>query len=203
MYLADGRSTRRRRSRPRKSFRDTTSLNYAISVPYRKIKVHEVMLAWEMNGEPLPRIHRYPLRMVVFGFIGARSCKWLYRIKVIGQPSLAPVQMKEYIYYSPQIGKHNNTYSNGFSIQTMPVSSAIMAPLNHDQIVHDGKIKLTGWAFSGSGWPERVEVSGDGGNIWYEVPFGQLSKKVFYSWHVWEYEMPVDAEGWLEFCVRC
>jgi sulfite oxidase len=113
------------------------------------------------------------------------------------------VQMREYIYYSPQIGKHNNTYSNGFSIQTMPVSSAIMTPLNHDQIIHDGKIKLTGWAFSGSGWPERVEVSGDGGNIWYEVPYDQLSKKVFYSWRVWEYEMPVDAEGWLEFCVRC
>ncbi|OAG00100.1 molybdopterin binding oxidoreductase [Paraphaeosphaeria sporulosa] len=184
-------------------FKKGQVFNYAVSVPYRKVRVHEVMLAWEMNGEPLPRIHGYPLRVVVFGFIGARSCKWLYKINVIAQPSLAPVQMKEYIYYSPQIGKHNNTYSNGFSIQTMPVSSAIMTPINHDQIVHDGKIKLTGWAFSGSGWPERVEVSGDGGNIWYEVPFDQLSKKVFYSWRVWEYEMPVDAEGWLEFCVRC
>lgn len=176
--------------------------NYAVSVPYRKVKIHEVMLAWEMNGKPLPRIHGYPLRVVVFGFIGARSCKWLYRINVIKEPSLAPVQMKEYIYYSPQVGKHNNTYSNGFSIQTMPVSSAIMTPLNHDQIIHDGKIKLTGWAFSGSGWPERVEVSGDGGSIWYEVPFDKMSKKVYYAWRVWEYEMPVDAEGWLEFCVR-
>lgn len=177
--------------------------NYVVSVPYRKAKIHEVMLAWEMNGKPLPRIHGYPLRVVVFGFIGARSCKWLYKINVLAEPSMAPVQMKEYIYYTPQIGKHNNTYSNGFSIQTMPVSSAIMTPFNHDQIVHDGKIKLTGWAFSGSGWPERVEVSGDGGHIWYEVPFDQLSKKVFYSWRVWEYEMLVDAEGWLELCVRC
>ena len=168
----------------------------------RKVKIHEVMLAWEMNGEPLPRIHGYPLRVVVFGYIGARSCKWLYKINVIGEPSLAPVQMKEYIYYSPQMGKHNVTYSNGFSIQTMPVSSAIMTPINHDQIIHDGKIKLTGWAYSGSGWPERVEVSGDGGGIWYEVPFENMSKKYYHAWRVWEYEMPVDAEGWLEFCVR-
>jgi len=100
------------------------------------------------------------------------------------------------------MGKHNVTYSNGFSIQTMPVSSAIMTPVNHDQIIHDGKIKLTGWAYSGSGWPERVEVSGDGGSIWYEVPFEKMSKKYFHAWRIWEFEMPVDAEGWLEFCVR-
>jgi len=37
------------------------------------------------------------------------------------------------------------------------------------QIVHDGSIKLKGWAYSGGGhWPVRVEVSGDGGSIWYE-----------------------------------
>jgi len=166
------------------------------------MKLNEVMLAWEMNGEPLPRIHGYPLRVVVMGYIGARSCKWLYRINVIENISLAPVQMKEYIYYTPQQGKHNATYSSGFSIQTMPVSSAIMTPINHDQIIHDGKIKLTGWAYSGSGWPERVEIISDGGSIWYEVPYDKMSRKYFHAWRVWEYAMPVDAEGWLEFCVR-
>jgi sulfite oxidase len=183
-------------------FKKGQVFNYAVSVPMKKVKVHEVMLAWEMNGEPLPKIHGYPLRVVVFGYIGARSCKWLTRINVIGQPSLAPVQMKEYIYYTPQIGKHNAVYSNGFSIQTMPVSSAIMTPVNHDQIIHDGKIKLTGWAYSGNGWPERVEVSGDGGSIWYEVPWENLSKKYYHAWRTWEIDLPVDAEGWLEFCVR-
>lgn len=176
--------------------------NYGVSVPVRKMKVNEVILAWEMNGKPLPKIHGFPLRAVVAGYIGARSCKWLYRINVINGPSMAPVQMKEYLYYTPQIGKQNATYSNGFSIQTMPVASAIMTPHDHDQIIHDGKIKLTGWAYSGSGWPVRVEVSGDGGSIWYEVPDEQLSTKYFHAWRTWEYELPVDAEGWLEFCVR-
>jgi hypothetical protein len=41
--------------------------NYVVSVPWRKVKVHEVLLAWEMNGEPLPKIHGFPLRAVVFG----------------------------------------------------------------------------------------------------------------------------------------
>ncbi|KAL9096663.1 MAG: hypothetical protein Q9165_001151 [Trypethelium subeluteriae] len=178
--------------------------NYVVSVPWRKVKLNEVLLAWEMNGEPLPRIHGFPLRTVVFGYIGARSTKWLYRIKAIKGPSRAPVQMKEYLYYTPQVGKHNVKYSNGFSIQDMPVSSAIMAPEDKDQIVHDGKIELRGWAYSGGGhWPIKVEVSGDGGNIWYQVPPDRLSKKYFHGWRTWSMEMPVDAEGWLDFCVRC
>jgi sulfite oxidase len=90
-------------------------------------------------------------------------------------------------------------YSNGFSIQDMPVSSAIMSPVNMDQIVHDGKIKMRGWAYSGGGhWPVRVEVSGDGGSVWYEVPYENMSKKYYYAWRLWEIELPVDAEG---FCV--
>jgi sulfite oxidase len=177
--------------------------NYAVSVPTRKVKVNEVMLAWEMNGEPLPAIHGFPLRVVVMGYIGARSCKWLTRINVIDAPSMAPVQMKEYLYYTPQNGKQNVTYSNGFSIQTMPVASAIMTPVDKDVIVHDGKIRMTGWAYSGSGWPERVEVSNDGGGVWYEVPYENLSKKYYHAWRTWWIDIPVDAEGWLEFCVRC
>ena len=46
--------------------------NYVVSVPWRKVRSHEVILAWEMNGKPLPKIHGHPLRAVVFGYIGAR-----------------------------------------------------------------------------------------------------------------------------------
>jgi len=78
-----------------------------------------------------------------------------------------------------------------------------MSPVTMAQIVHDGTIKLRGWAYSGGGhWPERVEVSSDGGGVWYEVPDENLSEKYFYAWRLWEIDLPVDAEGWLEFCVR-
>jgi len=157
-----------------------------------------------MNGKPLPKIHGYPLRTVVFGYIGARSCKWLYRINALEEPSEGPVQKKEYLYYNMQIGKHNSTYSNGFSIQDMPVSSAILSPLDKVVIVHEGKIKVSGWAYSGGGhWPERVEVSGDGGSIWYEVPNENLSNKYYHAWRTWTMELPMDAEGWVELCCRC
>lgn len=177
--------------------------NYAVSVPWRKVKVNEVSLAWEMNGKPLPKIHGYPLRTVVFGYIGARSCTWLYRINALEAVSDGPVQKKEYLYYNMQIGKHNSAYSSGFSIQEIPVSSAIMMPIDKQVIVHEGRIKVHGWAYSGGGhWHVRVEVSGDGGSVWYEVPPKGMSEKYYHAWRLWTIDLPVDAEGWLELCVR-
>ena len=69
------------------------------------MRTNEVMLAWEMNGKPLPHIHGYPLRVVVPGYIGARSVKWLTHINAIPEMSMSPVQRQEYIYFYSQIGK--------------------------------------------------------------------------------------------------
>jgi sulfite oxidase len=173
-------------------------------VPWSKVKLNEVLLAWEMNGQPLPKTHGYPLRVVVFGYIGARSVKWLYRIKAIPNPSRAPVQSKEYLYFNGQVGKHNQLYTKGIQIQEMPVSSAIMEPMSKETVIHNGTINVKGWAYSGGGhWPERVEVSSDGGFVWYDVPIDNLSPKRKFAWRTWHIDLPVDAEGWLELTVRC
>jgi sulfite oxidase len=57
------------------------------SIPLEKALAPEVLLAWEMNGVPLPPEHGAPLRAVVPGFIGARSVKWLSRIELRDTPS--------------------------------------------------------------------------------------------------------------------
>ena len=80
--------------------------NYAVSAPWRKVRQQggeEVLLAWEMNGQPLPKIHGFPLRVVVTGYIGARSAKWVYRINALEEPSMGPVQRQEYLYYTSQV----------------------------------------------------------------------------------------------------
>ncbi|KAJ6445150.1 sulfite oxidase, mitochondrial precursor [Purpureocillium lavendulum] len=185
-------------------FKDDKTMNYLVSVPWSKVKANEVMLAWEMNGKVLPKIHGYPLRVVVLGYIGARSVKWLYRIKAIKGPSLAPVQSQEYLYFPQQVGKHNFKLTDGIQIQEMPVSSAIMSPWTKQVVIHKGKIRCKGWAYSGGGrWPERVELSADGGFNWYTVPDQKLSKKRKWTWRIWEYELPCDVEGWVEIVVRC
>ncbi|KAF5313227.1 hypothetical protein D9619_003582 [Psilocybe cf. subviscida] len=185
-------------------FKKNNVFNYAVSVPWRKVRQNEeVILAWEMNGEPLPKMHGAPLRVIVTGYIGARSCKWVYKINALAEPSMGPVQSQEYLYFTPQIGKQNAMYSNGFSIQQMPVSSAIIFPEEKEVIIHDGTITLQGWAYSGGGnWVERVEVSNDGGHVWYSVPQENMTEKHYHAWRLWKIDLPVDAEGWLEFCVR-
>lgn len=184
--------------------KDLEVMNYLVSVPWSKVKANEVILAWEMNGEPLPKIHGYPLRVVVLGYIGARSVKWLYRIKAIENPSIAPVQSREYLYFNQQVGKYNQRPTDGIQIQEMPVSSAIMSPWNRQAIIHSGKIRCKGWAYSGGGrWPERVELSADGGFSWYDVPPENLSKKGRWVWRTWEFDLPCDVEGWIEIVCRC
>ncbi|KAK3674632.1 hypothetical protein LTR78_005354 [Recurvomyces mirabilis] len=179
--------------------------NYLVSVPWSKVKANEVMLAWEMNGEPLPRIHGYPLRIVVMGYIGARSCKWLYRIKAIGpNPSPAPVQSQEYLYFNQQVGKHNQRMTDGIQIQEMPVSSAIMMPWTKQIVIHNGSIHCKGWAYSGGGrWPERVELSADGGFSWYACDIADMSPKRKFAWRTWEIDLPCQVEGWIEIVCRC
>ncbi|RAK80134.1 sulfite oxidase [Aspergillus fijiensis CBS 313.89] len=183
--------------------KDLEVMNYVVSVPWSKVKANEVMLAWEMNGEPLPKIHGYPLRVMVAGYIGARSVKWLYRIKAIENASIAPVQSREYLYFNQQVGKYNQRPIDGIQIQEMPVSSAIMSPWQHQVIFHNGSIACKGWAYSGGGrWPERVELSADGGFTWYAVPEERLSKKGKWTWRTWEIDIPCDVEGWIELVVR-
>ena len=67
---------------------------YEVSIPVGKARKPEVLLAWEMNGEPLPPVHGAPLRAVVPGYIGARSVKWLERIELRAEPSAGYYQAR-------------------------------------------------------------------------------------------------------------
>jgi len=183
-------------------FKKNNVSNYKVSVGLRLAKLNEAIVVWEMNGVPLPRIHGAPLRLIVPGVIGARSCKWLLRLTVLADPSMGPVQQQEYLYYNSQVGKHNASFSKGFSIQDMPVSSAMLSPAHMAVITHDGTIDCAGWAYTGGadGWIERVEVSSDGGFTWWEAT--DLSPKHYHAKRLWRISLPVIAEGWLELVVR-
>ena len=79
-----------------------------------------------------------------------------------------------------------------------------MSPWNKQVVIHEGKISVKGWAYSGGGrWPERVEVSADGGFSWYMAPVENLSPKHKFAWRTWTTAVPCDVEGWIELVVRC
>ena len=64
-----------------------------------------MLLAWEMNGEPLPPVHGAPLRAVVPGYIGARSVKWLERIELLAEPSDGYYQAVAYRLFDIPLGE--------------------------------------------------------------------------------------------------
>ncbi|EUC48303.1 hypothetical protein COCMIDRAFT_34179 [Bipolaris oryzae ATCC 44560] len=163
---------------------DDKVMNYLVSVPWSKVKENEVLLAWEMNGEPMPRIHGCPLRLVILGYIDARSAKWVYRTKAIEKPSRAPVQSQKYLYFPQQVGKHELGLTDWIQAQKMSVSSAVMSPWTKQV-------------------PKRIELSADGGFNWYTVPFKNMSKKRKWIWRTYKFDLPYDLEGRVEIVYQC
>ncbi len=123
------------------------------SVPLEKARRPEVLLAWGMNGKPLEQDHGAPLRVVVPGYIGARSVKWVERVTVTDHPSDAYHQRTAYRVGGVQLG-------------ALPVTADILLP-TEGELVSAGSLEVSGHAFAGCGRTvTRVEVSADGGTTW-------------------------------------
>ncbi len=115
----------------------------------------DALLADEMNGEPLPPLHGAPLRLVVPGYIGARSVKWLARVTVQSEPTANWFQSVSY--------RLQRTLADpGFALGEAAVNSAIALPADGER-VRTGALVVEGWATAGGDRSvERVELAVDG-----------------------------------------
>jgi DMSO/TMAO reductase YedYZ molybdopterin-dependent catalytic subunit len=126
----------------------------------------DVLLAWEMNGEPLPPRHGHPLRLVVPGWYGVASVKWLTEIRVLDTPFDGHFQAERYIYLGePGI-------ADGTPVTRMRVRSLIVHPGEGDLLSAGAETVVRGTAWSGEGPVARVEVSVDGGATWRDAHLG-------------------------------
>jgi len=173
---------------------DETGIPYAGVIPVEKAldPFGDAIIAYEMNGEELPRDHGYPVRLMAPGTGGCRNVKWIRHISVSERPSELDSGSKLDRHFSPAIswtshrehcaedtaaphwkspiqkGAGDNTIINldqGPVIQSMPVQSLICYPPNRAEIAWDGEsIEVKGVAYAGGGRGVcRVEVSIDGG----------------------------------------
>jgi len=172
--------------------------NFGGSIPLAKALHPEVLLADTMNGEPLPATHGAPLRVVVPGYIGARSVKWLSRITLREQPSDNYFQAKAYRLFPPSIGPENVDWEAGLMLGESPVNSVICSPLEGEKL-RAGRVTVRGWAVAGGDREvARVDVSGDGGRTWKTADLGAGAG---WTWRFWE--APLDlAPGSHEICCR-
>ncbi|CBI21356.3 hypothetical protein AAG906_023415 [Vitis piasezkii] len=144
---------------------------YKASIPLSQASNPEadVLLAYEMNGEPLNRDHGYPLRVIVPGVIGARSVKWLDSINIIAEPCQGFFMQKDYKMFPPSVNWDNIEWSTRRPIMDFPIQCAICS-LEDINVIKHGKITVSGYAAAGGGrGVERVDISVDGGKTWVEA----------------------------------
>jgi DMSO/TMAO reductase YedYZ molybdopterin-dependent catalytic subunit len=154
----------------------------------------DVLIAWGMNGEPLPRDHGFPARLVVPGWVGIASIKWLGELRVTTTAETSPWNTKWYRMHGVGWSDANST------LDRMPVMSSL------DTVGHSGSVTvghqtlLRGRAWSGEAAISRVEVSTDGGRHWHDATLVGANDPS--CWVAWTLPWTPDRPGGHELVVR-
>jgi len=169
---------------------------YGGSIPLDKARRPEVLLAWAMNGEPLLPVHGAPLRVIVPGYIGARSVKWLERIELRAQPWQGYFQHVVYRLL-PEDGAPGP--GAGMPLGLVALNADVLAPADGDT-VGAGPVEIRGYAFAGGErHVGRVDVSLDGGASWSQAEL--LDDLGRWAWRQWRISADL-ATGEHEVVVR-
>jgi DMSO/TMAO reductase YedYZ molybdopterin-dependent catalytic subunit len=162
------------------------TIRYERSLRVDDARRSEALLAYAMNGEALPIQHGYPLRVVVPGWYGMASVKWLTEIELVDEQFAGHFQAEAYMYEWPRDG---GTVREPVTLQN--VRSLITDP-SPGQEVHRGDVAIRGVAWSGAAQIARVDVQlGDG--PWQQARL--LGDRTRQSWQWWELITRIDEPG--------
>jgi DMSO/TMAO reductase YedYZ molybdopterin-dependent catalytic subunit len=155
-------------------------VHFARSLPINKV-MDDVILAYEMNGEPLPASHGFPLRAIVPGWYGMASVKWLQRIIVTEDLFQGYYQTVDYAYWQPgQAGPEL------VPLSWMQVKAEIARPRINEVVASNDNYSIRGAAWTSGAEIARVEVTTNGGARWNEAKLiGDAGPDV---WRLWEYD---------------
>jgi DMSO/TMAO reductase YedYZ molybdopterin-dependent catalytic subunit len=172
--------------------------SYARSLPLAEALRDDVILAYEINGIPLPPQHGFPVRLLVPGWYGMTSVKWLSRITLVDVPFDGYQQRHSY-----RLRQEED--EDGIPLARMQVRALMVPPglpefLSRARFVQAGPCVLQGRAWSGGAEIEGVQVSVDGGETWVDAELGPASLGPW-AWRSWRYVWEA-APGEYELCCR-
>lgn len=144
---------------------DPLSVMVERSVPLKALG--DALLAWELNGEPIPLAHGGPLRLVFPGYTGVNQIKYVKRVAFTSEETQAKIMSHGY-RISPPGEKADPSQP---SVLEMGIKSWINTPLPEHGELRVGRHVVQGVAFGGTEGVRRVEVSIDGGKTWREARF--------------------------------
>ena len=164
---------------------------YERSLPRAEALGDDALLAYELNGEPLPPQHGFPLRLVIAGWYGMAHVKWLGRITALTEPFAGYQQAVGYRMYDAE-GEAGAPVSRILP-RSLTVPPGIPDFMTRERFLDAAPCVLEGRAWSGWGPVERVEVSVDGGATWADARLGEpLGDR---AWRGWSYAWDAPAPG--------
>jgi len=167
--------------------------DYARSLPLEEARRGDVLLAYELNGVPLPPQHGFPLRLLVPDWYGMASVKWLSRISVVEEPFAGYQQEQGY--------RLRREPDDPGEPLTRIYPRALMIPpgipdfMSRERTLAAGPCRLSGRAWSGWAPVAAVEVSVDGGGTWREAELAAPGELGRWAWREWWYRWEAPAEG--------
>jgi DMSO/TMAO reductase YedYZ molybdopterin-dependent catalytic subunit len=156
---------------------------YTDTIPLEKALDPSTLVVFEMNGEPLPRVHGYPVRLIVPGMYGEKNVKWVTSVEIVDRDVKG--------FYEQQ------GWGPDFVI---PIRSRFYEPDLSQPVRSGALVPLRGIVFGGDKGISRAEVSLDGGQSWrpaeLEYPGSQL------SWAIWRFDFRPELPGEYFLAVR-
>jgi sulfite oxidase len=169
---------------------------FGSSIPLEKALRPEVLLAFEMNGAPLPPVHGAPVRVIVPGYIGARSVKWLDRIEVRALPWDGWFQDVVYRLLEPD---QEPGSGRGVPLGEVALNAEVLSPPDAARLP-EGTTAISGYAFAGGErHVARVDISPDGGQTWQAADLGEDHGR--WAWRLWHAQLEL-TRGEHEIVVR-
>ena len=163
------------------------------SIPVEKA-LKDTLLAYSMNGEPLPPAHGAPLRAIVPGWYGMASTKWLTKLRLEAGPSDNHFMAKGYHYNYPR-----EDPATAPPVEEMKIKSVILRPYDGSR-VPSGKLRIQGFAWAGAAGVRIVEISTDAGATWR--PAGFMGENRAGAWRMFATEIPIEPRASLTIMAR-
>ncbi len=159
--------------------------DYERSLTIADATLDEVMLVYEIDGRPLPPQHGFPVRLIVPGWYGMTSVKWLRSITAVSQPFDG---FQQWAYRLRQIEEDEGSPVTRMMPRALMIPPGFPEFFSRVRTVEAGPVRLEGRAWSGWGAVQRVEVSADGGTTWADAELGEpVGEHAWRSWtFVWE-----------------
>ncbi len=160
--------------------------DFVRSLPVEKAIHGDTLLAYQMNGEPLPPAHGFPLRLLVPGWEGAYSVKWLVHITVSDRDYDGAFVSAG--YRLPRSAVAPGTVvsaADTVPIRQLAVKSILSSPPEGTMLTRGRPASVAGFAWSGETDIRRVDISTDSGRTWAPARLGR--ERAPYAWRQFEY----------------